>query len=84
MDGIMDSMDMNLSKLLETVKEREAWHVAESWTQLSDCTTTIMTYEQFTLHLKMHPSQEALRSPTLADVQVSGVLVSRHWVLKSC
>ena len=27
-DGIADSMDMSLSKLRETVKNREAWHVA--------------------------------------------------------
>ena len=25
MDGITDSVDMNLSKLQETVKDREAW-----------------------------------------------------------
>ena len=40
-DGIVDSMDMNLSKLREIVKEREAWHAAvhgvpKSQTQLSD------------------------------------------------
>ena len=27
-DGIIDSMGMNLSKLRETVKDREAWRVA--------------------------------------------------------
>ena len=37
LDGIMDSMDVNLSKLQEIVKNREAWHaadhgVAKSWT----------------------------------------------------
>ena len=28
MDGIIDSVDMNLSKLWETVKDKEVWHAA--------------------------------------------------------
>ena len=28
LDGITDAIDMNLGKLQETVREREAWHAA--------------------------------------------------------
>ena len=41
MDGITDSIDMNLSKLRELVMDRETWYaavhgVAKNWTRLSN------------------------------------------------
>ena len=39
--GIINSMDMNLGKLQEMVKDREVWHaavhgVSKSWTQCAN------------------------------------------------
>ena len=41
MDGISDSMDLNLGKFWEMVRDREVWYAAvhgaaKSWTELSD------------------------------------------------
>ena len=41
LDGITDSMEMNLCKLQEMVRDRKAWHAAvqgvvKSWTRLGN------------------------------------------------
>ena len=48
LDGITDSVDMNLCELQELLMDREAWHavihgVTKSWTRLSDWTELITT-----------------------------------------
>ena len=55
LDGITDSMAMNLGKLWEMVRDREAWHAAVHWakksrTRLGDWTTA--NKQQQTLVLK--------------------------------
>ena len=52
LDGITDSVDMNLSKLQEMVKDREAWcaavhGIAKSRTQQSNWTTMIKRMSQW-------------------------------------
>ena len=49
LDGIIDSMDMSLSKLWEIVKDRAAWHalvhgIAKSRTWFSDWTAAFLEY----------------------------------------
>ena len=51
MDGITDSMDMNLSKLQEMVEDRGARHAAvhgvtKSWTRLSNKNNLILSVKE--------------------------------------
>ena len=46
LDGIINSMNMSLSKFWKIVKDREAWpaavhEVAKNWTRLNDWTTIL-------------------------------------------
>ena len=65
LDGITDSVDMNLRKLWEIVKGREAWHAAvhgvtKSHTALSNWTTTTWPYTMVQCHYSQGKTSENL------------------------
>ena len=72
LDGITNSMDMNLSQPLETVKDREAWYAVahgatKNQTRLSDWITT--NYE-YTILCKLFPFQSLWKVSKWRDIYV--------------
>ena len=69
LDHITDSADINLCKLWERVKDREAclsaFHgVAKSWTRLSDRTTMVLAREMLSnLALTLGNASRSLKDP---------------------
>ena len=70
LDGITDAMEMNLGKLREMVRDREAWHaavygVAKSQTCLGDLTATNVKIH---VQIKKHASMEISSNQTTTNI----------------
>ena len=93
LDSITNSMDINLNKLREIVKDREAWHAAvhgvtKSWIRCIDW-TTIRKPPPFRASLPHHPHPTPLvrhRAPGWAPVLYSSfpLAVCLHLVVCIC
>ena len=66
LDGVIDSMDMSLSKVQETVKDRETWRaavhgVAKSWTRPNN--NSFLPYKmEITWVFNTNPAEQFLGS----------------------
>ena len=53
-ESVIISIAMSLSKFLETVKDREAWHAATHWVTELDTTYRLNNNMEMHMHIYVH------------------------------
>ena len=75
LDGIVDSMDMSLSKLKEIVKDREAWHDAAQRV-IHD----LATEKQVCKHQSKSPCSSQLPAPPRVHMSILYIFIYSYHV----
>ena len=89
LDGIPDSVDMNLGKLQEMVRDREAWPagvrgVSKSWTGLGDWTTNNNVLENLPWLPKANMMKFKFRMSCVPAFVFSYLLLLSHCFATTC
>ena len=83
LDGITDSMGMSLSKLQETVNDREAWYAAVPWGRKESETSDWTTFHRYLKGNRSQTKRQGSNSGCvisyLCDFRILPDLLVSHW-----
>ena len=78
LDGITDSRDMNLSKLWETVKDREAWQATVHGVTESDTTEQLNSNNYISLPPEHFPRHQCCPKTSVSMITTASFRLHNH------